>query len=265
MSQSHQSVHASDLSGRVAIVTGGTRGIGAQIACSLLAAGCHVAVCGRNAPQHLPQAAGRQARFWPCDVRDPDSITSFVKAVEAQMGPISILVNNAGGAPHAPAATVSPRFHEKIVALNLLGPIHFSQAVYASMHRAGGGSIVNIASVSGVRPSPGTAVYGASKAGLLGLTRSLAAEWGPEIRVNAIVVGLIATQTPTETYGSAQAMAQIAASLPAKRMGAPEDIAKGVLYLSSPSSSYVSGATLEIHGGGEKPLFLDQIERFQDA
>ncbi|WP_112320588.1 SDR family oxidoreductase [Oceanibium sediminis] len=250
------------LDGRVAIVTGGTRGIGAEIARALLAAGCEVAICGRSAPESLPRAEGREARFYACDVRDAAQVAAFADAVGADFGRTDILVNNAGGSPAVDAATVSPRFHEKIIALNLTGPIHMSQAVAGWMRKGDApGAIVNIASVSATRPSPGTSVYGAAKLGLLGLTRSLAAEWGPEIRVNAIVVGLIETGGDQLPYGSIEARDAIAGSLPARRMGAPEDIAQAVLFLSGPMAAYVSGATLEVHGGGEKPLFLDQVER----
>jgi NAD(P)-dependent dehydrogenase (short-subunit alcohol dehydrogenase family) len=247
------------LDGKVAIVTGGSRGIGAGIAQMLLEAGAEVAICGRSAPEVLPEGGGRQARFWPCDVRDPTAVAGFVAQVGAAFGRIDILVNNAGGAPASDAATASHRFHDKIVALNLMAPIHMSQAVHAWMKH--GGSMVNIASVSGTRPSPGTAVYGAAKAGLLGLTRSLAAEWGPEIRVNAIVVGLVDSGGDALPYGGQAAQDAIAASLPLKRLGVPADVAAATLYLSSPMAAYVSGAVLEVHGGGERPLFLDLVER----
>ncbi|MFN8719590.1 MAG: SDR family oxidoreductase [Rhodospirillales bacterium] len=256
------------LDGRVAIVTGGTRGIGAEITRTLLAAGCEVAVCGRTEPPPgaLPAAEGRSAAFWPCDVRRADAVTGFVDAVGRRFGRIDVLVNNAGGSPPADAATVSPRFHESIVALNLIAPIHMSQAVAGWMFRNDDpGAIVNIASVSATRPSPGTAVYGAAKAGLLGLTRSLAAEWGPRIRVNAIVVGLVDTGSDRAPYGSDAARDAIAASLPARRMGHPRDVAAGVLYLASPMAAYVSGSVMEIHGGGERPVFLDLVERHAGA
>lgn len=252
------------LDGQVAIVTGGTRGIGAGIARLLLEAGCDVAVCGRTTPdpEDLPEVGGRRAAFWTCDVRKAEAVATFVEAVGARFGRIDILVNNAGGSPQADAATVSPRFHEAIVALNLTSAIHMSQAAARWMLRGEAtGSIVNIASVSAIRPSPGTAVYGAAKAGLLGLTRSLAAEWGPRIRVNAIVVGLVDTGSDQAPYGTPAAREAIAASLPARRMACPADIAAGVLYLCSPLAAYVSGATLEIHGGGERPLFIDLVAR----
>jgi NAD(P)-dependent dehydrogenase (short-subunit alcohol dehydrogenase family) len=186
------------LNGKVALVTGGTRGIGAAIARRLLAAGCEVVTCGRTEPEHLPEAGGRAASFHACDIRQADQAGTLVDAVIEQHGRLDLLVNNAGGSPQAQAASASPRFSEAIVALNLLAPLHVSQAAYPHLRDAGG-SIVNIASVAAERPSPGTAIYGAAKAGLLSLTKSLAQEWGPEIRVNAIVVGLIETETAEQT------------------------------------------------------------------
>lgn len=252
------------LSGKVAIVTGGTRGLGRAITEALLASGCAVATCGRNAPEALPNAAGRTASFHACDVRDAKQARSFVDAVAEQHGRLDILVNNAGGSPQADAASASPRFSEAIIALNLLAPLHLSQAAFRWMHaQDSGGSIVNIASVGGRRPSPGTAAYGAAKAGLLSLTQSLAQEWGPKVRVNAIVVGLVETETAEATYGSTAARDAIAASLPLKRMGSGADIAAATLYLASPFAAYVSGASLEVHGGGERPYFLELVKHGQ--
>ena len=137
-----------------------------------------------------------------------------------------------------------------------------SQAAHKVMStQAEGGSIVNIASVSAVRPSPGTAAYGAAKAGLVGLTRSLAQEWGPAVRVNVIIAGLMETGDGVRTYGSAAAMDEIAAHTPMKRMGHGSDIAGAVLYFASPLAAWTSGATLEVHGGGERPHFLDIVRR----
>ena len=175
-----------DLSGQTAIVTGGTRGLGRAVAAHLADAGCTVAVCGRNAPDSLPKGV----TFTACDIREPEQCNAFVDAVVAQRGRIDILVNNAGGAPAHDAATASPRFVDALVKLNMLAPLYMAQAAFPHMAQAGRGSIVNIASVSGVRPSPGTALYGAAKAGLLNLTQSLAQEWGKDgIRVNAIIAG----------------------------------------------------------------------------
>jgi len=246
------------LDGRVALVTGGGRGIGRAITETLLAAGCTVTICGRSTPETLPEAGGVRAEFVSCDVRAADQVRAMVDGIVERHGRIDIVVNNAGGSPNAEAATASPRFSEAIVALNLLAPLHVAQAANRHMQaQADGGGIVNIASVSGARPSPGTAAYGAAKAGLLNLTRSLAMEWGPRVRVNAIVAGLIATEAAADHYGSEAGRAAIAAMLPLGRMGAGQDIARAVLYLASPLAAYVSGAHLNVDGGGERPSFLD--------
>ena len=253
------------MDGRVVLVTGGTKGIGRSIAQAFLDAGANVAVCARSQPDSLPESGGRSATFHACDVRDAASCRAFVDAVGEAHGRIDVLVNNAGGSPPVEAATVSPRFSEAIIALNLTGPLHLSQAVHRWMSaQPDGGSIVNIASVAGVRPAPGTVAYGAAKAGLLNLTRSLAQEWGRTIRVNAIVAGLMQTEQVELSYGSKAAQEEIAASVPMKRMGNGADIAAAALYLSSPMAGFVSGATLEVHGGGEMPLFLDIVRRHSD-
>lgn len=248
-----------DQATKVALVTGGTRGIGAQIVRRLLADGYAVETCGRNPPAQALSAGGREAGFTACDIREPDQVASWVGSIIEAHGRLDLVVNNAGGSPQAKAAEASPRFSERIVQLNLLAPLHVAQAAYPHL-RASGGSIVNIASVSGVRPSPDTAIYGAAKAGLLSLTTSLAQEWGPEVRVNAIVVGLIDTEDAEMTYGSVAAQQRIAASLPLKRMGQGRDIAGAVAFLASADAAYVSGATLEVHGGGERPLFLEIVK-----
>lgn len=254
------------LPGQIVIVTGGTRGIGRTIAQKFLKAGCEVAICGRSAPEVLPNWEGRAASFTPCDVRNAGQVSEFVDAVAQEHGRLDVLINNAGGSPQAAAATASPRFSEAILALNLLAPLHVAQASFRWMSRQEqGGSIVNIASVSGVRPSPGTAIYGAAKAGLLNLTRSLAQEWGPRVRVNAIIAGLLATETTEQTYGSQATQAAIAESLPLKRMGTGGDIAAAALFLASPMAAYVNGAHLEVDGGGERPHFLEILKAFGGA
>jgi NAD(P)-dependent dehydrogenase (short-subunit alcohol dehydrogenase family) len=245
--------------GKVALVTGGTRGIGAAIARRLLADGYTVVTCGRTPPEQPVATEGREAEFDACDIRDPAAVAGWIESVVARHGRIDLVVNNAGGSPQAEAATASPRFSERILQLNLLAPLHVSQAAYPQL-KAARGAIVNIASVSGIRPSPDTAIYGAAKAGLLSLTTSLAQEWGPEVRVNAVVVGLIETETAEMTYGSAAAQDRIAASLPLARMGRGADIADAVAFLGSDRAAYISGARLEVHGGGERPLFLEIVK-----
>src|SRR5688500_1238138 len=167
---------------RGVIVTGGSQGIGRAIAERFLEDGAAVVVCSRRRPQALPSGGGREAEWIEADVRDVEQIDRVVAFALERMGRIDVLVNNAGGSPPAAAATASPRFSGAIVTLNLLAPLWFAQRVRAVM--SDGGVILNVASVSGLRPSPGTAAYGAAKAGLINLTASLAAEWGPAIRVN---------------------------------------------------------------------------------
>lgn len=185
---------------KAAIVTGGTRGLGRAIAERLLADGWQVAVCGRALPETPVSAGGNVAHSVVADVRDPASVAAMIAEVVARFGRLDLLVNNAGGAPVADLADSSPRLIEKVVALNLLGPLYVAQAAYPAL-RESGGSVVNIASVSARRPSPGTTAYGAAKAGLLSATTSLAVEWGPQVRVNAIIVGLVEDLEETQHYG----------------------------------------------------------------
>jgi NAD(P)-dependent dehydrogenase (short-subunit alcohol dehydrogenase family) len=155
-----------DFGGKVVLVTGGGKGIGKGIAEAFLAAGAQVVVCGRSQPDALPSCAGREALFTACDVRDYDQIEACVDFIRSRCGRLDVLVNNAGGAPHADAATASPRFSEAIIRLNLIAPLNFSQVANRLMQtQAEGGSIINIASVSTLRPSPGTAAYGGCQGG----------------------------------------------------------------------------------------------------
>jgi len=241
-----------DYSGRAVVVTGGTRGIGAGIASAFLAAGARVLVCGRNAPSSPTEGI----EFVQADVRDPEQVVALVQAAVDRFGRLDVMINNAGGAPPADAATASPRFHSKIIELNLTAPLHVSQAANAVMQAGDGGSIIMISSVSGTRPSPGTAAYGAAKAGLTHLAVSLAMEWAPKVRVNTVVVGLVGTEDSAVHYGGADAMAAAAASVPLGRMATPQDVAGACLYLASPLARQVSGASLLVHGGGERPAFL---------
>lgn len=257
-----------NFTGSTIIVTGGGKGIGRTIALSFLAAGADVIICGRNKPDTLPQANDNSARFVAADVRDPEAAQSVIQFALDQTGRVDALINNAGGGPPAEAATASPRFSETIIKLNLIGPLNFAQAAYNAMIKNSGiknagkktspivGNIINIASVSGDRPSPGTAAYGAAKAGLLNLSASLAMEWAPAVRVNAIIVGLAKTDAAIDHYGGDHGIAFIEDNLPMKRMATPEDIANACMFLASDGASYISGAALAVHGGGEPPSFL---------
>ncbi len=247
-----------DLGGRAVIVTGGGKGVGRGISERFLAAGADVVICGRREPESLPSADGREAVFVGCDVREPEQIDAVVTAATTRFGRLDVLVNNAGGAPYVDAATASPRFTEKIVALNLLAPINFSQKANAVMQgQDDGGVIINIASVSGVRPSPGTTAYGAAKAGLISATKSLAIEWAPKVRLAAIIGGLIRTEQAHLHYGDEAAIARVSQNVPLGRLARPSEIGDVCVFLASPMASYVSGATIDVHGGGEPPPHLD--------
>ena len=249
---------------RVVLVTGGTKGIGRGIAQAFLDAGARVVVCARSAPESLPAAGARQAEFMACDVREAEAVRSLVAAVVERHGRLDVLVNNAGGSPAADAATASPRFHEGVIRLNLLAPLHVAQAANATMQRQpAGGVIVFIGSVSAQRPSPGTAAYGAAKAAVLSLTASLAVEWAPRVRVVAVSPGLVRTEQSQLHYGDAAGIAAVSATIPLARMAEPADVANACLFVASPRAAYMSGSNLLLHGGGEKPAFLEAAERGQ--
>lgn len=246
-----------DFCGKVVLVTGGGKGVGRGISQRFLECGAEVVICGREAPVTLPEHQDRQALFLPCDLRDVEQAVALIDAIVERHGRLDVLVNNAGGAPNADAATASPRFSEAIIRLNLLAPLNLCQLANRVMQtQAEGGAIINICSVSATRPSPGTAAYGAAKAGLLNLTRSLAVEWAPKVRVNAVTAGLIRTEQAELHYGDAAGIARVAATIPLQRLAEPEDIGDTCLYLASSLARYVSGADIGVHGGGERPAFL---------
>lgn len=241
------------LGGAVALVTGGARGVGRGISEVLVEAGATVLMCGRREPDD--SVAG--AHFVSCDVRDAEQVGAAMTTIIERYGRLDILVNNAGGSPATPTAEASPRFHAKIVELNLLAPLIVAQAANAVMQQqAAGGAIVMISSISGHRPSPGTAAYGAAKAGLDNLTATLAMEWAPKVRVNSVVAGLVRTEQAHLHYGDDDAIAAVGATVPLGRLAEPGEIGNCVAFLASGLASYVSGAILVAHGGGERPPFL---------
>src|SRR3954451_6699137 len=243
----------SDFGGRSVLVTGGTKGLGRGIAAAFAKAGADVMVCARNAPDG--DVAGE---FVTADLRDPEQAAAVVDAVVERFGRLDVVINNAGGSPPAEAATVSPRFVEKIVALNLLAPFYVAQRANAVMQQqaSGGGVIVNIGSLSGRRPSPGTAADGGAEAGLATLTESLAMEWAPKVRVTLVTVGYLETEQAGLHYGDAEGIAAVGTSVPMGRLVQPDDVAAACLFLASPEAAFVTGADLAVHGGGEPPTFL---------
>jgi NAD(P)-dependent dehydrogenase (short-subunit alcohol dehydrogenase family) len=242
-----------DLTGRAVLVTGGTKGLGRGLAEAFRQAGADVLVCARSEPATLPDGVG----FMPADLRDAAAAAAVVDEAVSRFGRLDVVVNNAGGSPEAEAATVSPRFVEKVVALNLLAPFYVAQRANTHMQQQdSGGVIVNIGSLSGHRPSPGTAAYGAAKAGLANLTRTLAMEWAPRVRVNAITVGYLETEDSLDHYGGADGAAVVGAAVPMGRLVRPADVAAACLWLASADAAFVTGADLAVDGGGEPPTFL---------
>ncbi|MBT4165352.1 MAG: SDR family oxidoreductase [Porticoccaceae bacterium] len=247
----------SDYKGKSVIVTGGAGHIGRAISEAYLRAGANVIICGRRQPSQPVAIDGQSAIFVQADIRDPGQAQQVIDQCMAETQRLDILVNNAGGSPPIESATASPSITDKIIQLNLVAPLILSQMAYQVMSIDNScANIINIASVSGARPSPGTVAYGAAKAGLLSATKSLAQEWGPTVRVNAIIVGLVHHDAGVAHYGGPEGFAKVANMLPLKRMAEPSDIADACLYLSSQQAAYVSGATLEVDGGGEVPVFL---------
>jgi NAD(P)-dependent dehydrogenase (short-subunit alcohol dehydrogenase family) len=242
---------------RVVLVTGGAKGVGRGISERFLASGAVVVVCGRERPHALPEQQGRSAEFIPADVRDRAAVDALFAEIAARHGRLDVLVNNAGGAPFALADKASPRFHEAIIGLNLLAPLHLAQKANALMQaQPEGGVIVFVGSISGLRPSPGTAAYGAAKAAILSLTQSLAVEWAPRVRVVAVSPGLVLTEQSDLHYGDQAGLAAVAATIPQGRLAQPAEIGDACVWLSSPAAAYASGINLLLHGGGERPAFM---------
>ncbi|MGW1005517.1 SDR family oxidoreductase [Streptomyces sp. NPDC002520] len=247
-----------DLSGSVAVVTGGSRGVGAGITRAFLEAGAQVVTCARRPPDTPVEAGGRTARFLPVDLRDPEAVDGFFTRVHSEYGRLDTLVNNAGGTPFRPLGEGGAQRHARVVELNLLAPLTASLAAYEVMRaQDGGGSIVMIGSVSGTRPSPGTAAYGAAKAGLDNLARSMAVEWAPEVRVNTVVLGMVRTELSPLHYGDEEGIAAVGRTVPLGRLADPADVGDACVFLASDRAAYISGASLHVHGGGERPAFLD--------
>jgi len=254
----------SGIADKVVIVTGGTKGIGKQIAQSFLKEKAKVIICARTQPQETIQVGGSIADYFQCDVRESSQIMALIDYCIATYGRLDILVNNAGGAPPADSSSASERFTKSVIDLNLVAPLIFAQmARKAMIDKGDGGLIINISSVSGMRANPMGVAYGAAKAGLLNATETLALEWGPEIRVVSVTAGLILTEDSRTFYGDDESVSEIEKTIPMRRLGDPEDVANACIFVASEASNWISGSNLVIHGGGEKPSYLSATTAFE--
>jgi 3-oxoacyl-[acyl-carrier protein] reductase len=242
-----------DLAGQVAIVTGASQGLGRAIAETLAAAGAAVALVARSADKLADvaagiTAAGGRAEAFPCDVTKGEDIQRVVDAVVEKLGRLDILVNNAGVTRDTLLPRMSDEEWDQVLTTNLRAPFLFMRAVSRPMMQQRYGRIVNVASVSGLIGNPGQANYSASKAGLVGLTRTVAKELaGRKITVNAVAPGFIASDM-TAALGPAL-LDEVKKRVPAKRLGEAWEIAEAVLFLAAPSSGYITAQTLVVDGG----------------
>ena len=243
---------------KTVVITGGSKGIGLEITKTFLKHQANVIVLARNKPKRKIQSKGNAGYFIECDIRNTESIDCALKDIASKYKSIDVLINNAGGAPMADSLTASPKFHEAIIDLNLTAPLNLSQKIAKKMIKQKTVSnIINISSVTATRPTPGSAAYGAAKGALVNLTKTLAVEWAPKIKVNSIIVGYIETENSILHYGSKSEIKKVAKTIPLKRMGQPQDVANACVFFASDLAEWVTGSALEVHGGGESPAYLD--------
>jgi NAD(P)-dependent dehydrogenase (short-subunit alcohol dehydrogenase family) len=239
-----------DLDGRVALVTGASRGIGLAIANGLAGAGAKVMLSSRK-QEALDQAAagidGETATF-AANAGDPEQAEACVAATVERFGRVDVLVNNAATNPYmGPAIAIDLPRYDKTFEVNLRGPLVWTQLAHRAWMAEHGGSVINIASVGGLSVEPSIGVYNTTKAGIIYLTKTLAAELGPAVRVNAIAPGLVKTDFARALWE--QHEEALARRLPTKRLGEPDDIAGAALFLASDLSAWVTGHTLVVDGG----------------
>jgi 3-oxoacyl-[acyl-carrier protein] reductase len=243
-----------DLSGKIALVTGAGRGIGREIALTLAAAGAAIAVndySGEDVCQAVVAeiaALGVEAACFMGDVGDEQSVAAMVDRVEAELGPLGIVVNNAGITRDNVVMLMTPDEFDSVVRTHLRGTFLVSKAAARKMLRRREGAIVNVSSVVGRRGNAGQANYAAAKAGIIGLTKSLAKELGPRtIRVNAVAPGYVDTAMTQALADDVKRV--IIDNTPLKSIGQPSDVANAVLFLASPLARYITGCILPVDGG----------------
>lgn len=243
-----------DLTGKVALITGGSRGLGREMALAFARRGAKVAIASRKLEQCEETASeiralGAEAFPWGCHVADWDQCGEMVDAVYSHFGRIDILVNNAGMSPLYPSlAEVSETLFDKVMGVNLKGPFRLMALVGQRMAEGDGGAIINISSIAAVKPSPESEPYGAAKSGLNALTRSFAFEYGPKVRVNCIMAGPFLTDI-AKAWDMEAFNERAANNIALQRGGQPDEVVGAALYLASSASSYTTGAIIRIDGG----------------
>ena len=243
------------LDGRVAIVTGASRGLGRAIALALAGAGADVVVAARSKPDleetaHQVEAIGRRALVVTVDVTSYPEVEALVSRTADALGRLDVLVNNSGIATVAPVAEMSPGDFARVVDVNLIGVFHGCRAAAPRLIAQRSGKVINLASVLGASGLPGYAAYSASKAGVMGLTRALAVEWARyDIQVNAIAPGWFVTDMNDEAFADPKVRERLLRDVPARRTGRLDEIGPLAVYLASPASSYMTGQTVFLDGG----------------
>jgi NAD(P)-dependent dehydrogenase (short-subunit alcohol dehydrogenase family) len=243
-----------DLSGKVAVVTGGSRGLGREMCLAFAEAGASVAVASRKLnpcvelAEEITASTGVKAAGFACNVARWEDCDRLVDEVYTTFGAVDVLVNNAGSSPLYPSlAEVGEDLFDKVIGLNLKGPFRLAALIGSRMAAAGGGSIINISSVGAVRPDPNALPYSAAKAGLNAMTIGMAQAFAPHVRVNCIMPGLFLTDI--SKAWDPEVTAKQTAHIPLRRGGEPSEIVGAALYLASPASSYTTGTILTVDGG----------------
>ena len=247
------------LTDRVALVTGSGRGIGAACALAFAESGADVALTARTREQldaiaEKVRAFGRRAAVIPCDVNETDNLQGLVEQVQKELGGLDVLVNNAGGSPPRPFLDTSEKMFERAFHWNVTTAFRVSQLATPLLLERGGGAIVNISSAMGRLSDRGYVAYGTAKAGLSHMTRLLARDLAPRIRVNAISVGSVETAA-LKGAAPESVLSEMAEKTPLSRLGQPDDIALCALYLASDAGSWITGKIFEVDGGLETPNF----------
>lgn len=247
-----------DLSGRTALITGGSRGLGHVAALTLAQAGAEVMIASRNlescerTAREIEAQTGRRALPYACHVGHWQELDGLVEAAYAELGTVDVLINNAGMSPVYERLTdITEELWRKVLDVNLSGPFRLSALIGERMVQAGSGSIVNVSSVAAEQPTHDVLPYAAAKAGLNALTKGLARAYGPSVRVNAIVPGTFLTDI--SSHWDMQRFAQESAGFALQRGAEPQEIAGAILYLASDASSYTTGSLLHVDGGYLQP------------